>query len=185
MSSNIVHIPIEFNAEWFQSGYFVYVISVKHNNTDTYYYIGQTGDRFHQSARSPFYRLWGHYNPYNQKSGTDAQLFKGILKLLPNNDEVSNRIKVEKAINSKEIEIKADYFKIKDFTEEIGEKEHKQNRLLTENIETILIKKINEISTVLNDTSKIRSSKKPTNEEANKIANEIFEKFAKITGKSD
>lgn len=178
MSNNIVHIPIEFNAEWFQSGYFVYVISVKDNSKGIiHYYIGQTGDRYHQSARSPFYRLWGHYNPYNQKSGTDAQLFKGILKLLPNNDEVSNRIKVEKAINSKEIEIKADYFKIKDFTEEIGEKEHKQNRLLTENIETILIQKFNEIANILNDISKIESSKMPTNEEAIKIANEIFEKL--------
>ena len=177
MNNNIVHIPIEFNAEWFQSGYFVYVISVKHDSKGTYYYIGQTGDRFHQSARSPFYRLWGHYNPYNQNSGTDAQLFKSILKLLPKNDEVSNRIKVERAVNSKEIEIKADYFKIKDIADNVGKEEHKQNRLLTEDIETILIQKFNENANILNHKKEIGSSKIPTNVEAIKIAEEIFEKY--------
>lgn len=95
---------ITFDSDWFRSGYYVYVVKIEHYKKGTFYYIGQTGDRHHVAARSPFYRLMGHFNPYIIKNGTDSQLIKGLLKLglIETPEKPKNaRICMEEAIASK------------------------------------------------------------------------------------
>lgn len=133
MSEQIKHIEISFKSEWFQSCYSVYVLTIKHKENE-YYYIGQTGDRKHLSARSPFYRLMGHYSPYQ---GTDTQLVKGLLKykLIHKPEGKSLRVCLEDAFYNKQITVKADYFKIIDF----DEMEHPDKRKFVEKVEQLLI----------------------------------------------
>ena len=62
--------------EQFKQAYLIYIIEIDHNNSDKYYYIGQTGDRNYKSARPPFLRLAGHLS--TQEKTTENQLYKGI-----------------------------------------------------------------------------------------------------------
>ena len=134
MSDKIKHVEIVFNAEWFQSGYFVYVLTIKHQTKGVFYYIGQTGDRNHEAARSPFYRLMGHYSPY---AGTDAQLVKGLRKheLVIEAEGKSNRVCLEEAFCNKTIEVKANYFNVLEF----DNIDHIDKRKLVENVEQLVI----------------------------------------------
>lgn len=166
-------MKIEFNSEWFQSGYFVYVLVIEHKDNPTFYYIGQTGDRNHHSARSPFYRLMGHFNPYNLKTGTDAQLVKGLIKhkLIEVSEGESVRVAIERAISSNEIKITAHYFKIFDFDSE----DHKKRRNHTEDIETCLIQMFCKTSTtcVFNEKES-RNDTARQNKKAIDMAEQIY-----------
>lgn len=130
-------INFEFSSEWFKSAYYVYVLMVQHKTKGFFFYIGQTGDKKYTSARSPFYRLWGHFNPYNSKSGTDNQIIKGLLKygLIIKEDKQSLRYVIDKAFENNDISFSAKYFKIFDF----DNKGHKSKRLEVEMIEKHLI----------------------------------------------
>lgn len=133
MSEQIKHIEVKFNAEWFESCYSVYVLTIK-KGVEVFYYIGQTGDRKHISARSPFYRLMGHYSPYQ---GTDTQLVRGLIKnnLINIMEGKSLRVCLEEAFYNKHVEVKADYFKVDDFD---GTK-HSTKRILVEQVEQVII----------------------------------------------
>ena len=113
----IEQIVINFNPEWYQSAYYVHVLTIVHKTKGAYYYVGQTGDRKHVSARSPFYRLMGHFNTYNFSKSTDAQLVKGLFanNLIKEDEGQSKRVCVEEAIVNKTITIQAKYFKLNDF----------------------------------------------------------------------
>lgn len=177
MSIAISHIPIEFKPEWFQSGYFVYILTIKHKGKKTYY-IGQTGDRYHTSSRSPYYRLWGHLNPYNINTGSDSQLFKGLLKIIGNRKkEQSNRIKVEQAMASGDIELKADYFKIKEMPNNITRDEHIEYRKLVEDIETSIIQSIPK-EFLINKKHLKTHSKVVTNDKAKGFAEKIMKNLS-------
>ena len=114
LEQELKHIPILFTHDWFESGYFVYVITIVHKSKGEYYYVGQTGDRNHNAARSPFYRLMGHFRPYKS---TDNQLMVGLVSngLINLIEGKSTRICIEEAIFTKVIEVKSDYFKINEF----------------------------------------------------------------------
>ena len=114
MKKKLLHIPIVFNSDWFQSGYFVYVLTISHESKGTYYYVGQTGDRNHNSSRSPFYRLTAHFRPYKS---TDNQLVVGLVtnNLITPAIEKSIRVCIEESFVSKVLEVKSDYFKIDEF----------------------------------------------------------------------
>lgn len=136
MSGGLQHIHMQYTPEWFHSGYYVYVITVEQAGAQRYY-IGQTGDRNHLSSRSPFYRLWGHFNPYRS---TDSQLFEylhGALSEFP--DKSSRRLKVERALADGIIKVKADYFKIDDLPETLDKAVHKIRRKQVEDIELLII----------------------------------------------
>lgn len=139
MSAPIQHINFHYTPEWFASGYYVYIITVWHEG-DYRYYIGQTGDRNHLSARSPFYRLWGHFNPYKSADGQLFQSLKEILRV--DTRKISNRVKVESSIASGIISIKADYFKIFDLPEQLTRAEHTQMRKHVEDVESLIIQAI-------------------------------------------
>lgn len=68
-------IIIDLNPEWFKPGYYVYVVEAK-SEKQKYYYVGMTGDRKHLVARSPFYRMGGHFTL--SESSTQNQIIKGL-----------------------------------------------------------------------------------------------------------
>jgi hypothetical protein len=183
MSKNIKQLEINFNSEWFQSGYYVYVISITHNTKGIFYYIGQTGDRNNKSARSPFYRLMGHFNTYGvENPGTDAQLVKGLLNnnLIETPSESKKaRICIEEAIHNKSIVINAYYLKITDF----DNIDHHSKRQNVEEIELALINKFcdNKLR-IFNDMSKIGTQKQVNNDESNKLAKAFFDKIMRQKG---
>lgn len=172
--SEIKQMEISFNSEWFKSGYYVYVITIVHKTKGNYYYIGQTGDRKHTAARSPFYRLMGHFNPYNIKKGTDMQLVAGLIKygLIEKPCELKNaRICIEEAIESESIKIKADYYTISDF----DSTNHKVKRIFAEEVELALINNFRNADLKLfNDFNKIGDRKVIKNQDAINIAERIF-----------
>lgn len=159
---------IEFDSEWFESGYYVYVLKIvkKKNN---FYYIGQTGDRKHVSARSPFYRLMGHFNPYNTP---DSQLVKGLFNsnLLKKKNGESKRVCIEKAISCGKIKITAYFFKTDDF-DNIS---HNVRRAKTETIETILIHHCRKNGKKLFNEVNHDTSKAIKDNNAEKIAKKIY-----------
>ena len=66
---------IELKPEWFRMGYYVYIVVIVYKNK-RYYYVGMTGDRKHKVARSPFYRMGGHFSQL--KSSTQNQIIRGL-----------------------------------------------------------------------------------------------------------
>lgn len=175
------HLEINYKPEWFQSGYYVYILTIKHKTRGKYFYIGQTGDRNHSAARSPFYRLMGHFNTYNFKNkGTDAQLIKGLVNylLITTNNGKSVRQNVEDSLANGLISITANYFKIADFTGD----SHNKNRMRTEEIEISLLKMFNNANlNLFNDPEKIGDKKKIESlKEFHPEAIKIFKAYEKV-----
>ncbi|MDO9187595.1 MAG: hypothetical protein Q7W13_16410 [Bacteroidia bacterium] len=167
-------MEINYNSEWFESGYYVYVLIIEHHKKGRYYYVGMTGDRNHISARSPFYRMMGHFNTYNlNNSSHDSQLVAGLrdkkLIDIPQGKE-NIRVCVERAITNKIIEVRAKFNKIRDFDPE----NHKVNRIYLESVELNLIKifEDNELE-IFNKDTEITDYQK-NNKEALIKAKEIF-----------
>lgn len=173
MSKEIKHTEIVFDAEWFQSGYFVYVLTIKHQTEGMFYYIGQTGDRNHEAARSPFYRLMGHYSPYR---GTDAQLVNGIFenKLVIEVEGKSKRVCLEEAFCNKTIEVKANYFNVLKF----DNSDHIDKRKLVENVEQLVIANFaKENKKLFNRIEGKKSKSIPPIAAAQEVANTIIDFF--------
>lgn len=69
---------LEIDGKYLKSSYSVYVIELIAPDGN-YYYIGQTGDKVYNSARSPFRRFSGHLVDIN--SSTQNQLYRFVSKL--------------------------------------------------------------------------------------------------------
>lgn len=134
------HVRIRYDSKWFEPGYYVYVIRVHHKTKGTFYYAGQTGDRNHVSARSPFYRMNGHFIPY--ESATDNQMFKGLLnkKLIKPKKDERNRVCLERAVSSGTLIIETDFFLISP----IGVADHTSMRKSVEELEKAICYLLNE-----------------------------------------
>lgn len=161
------HVQLKFNSTWFQTGYYFYLLTLYKLNLPVFYYAGQTGDRKHTTARSPFYRLTSHLKPYN---GTDSQLANAIFKkgLLQELGYENNGYGLEQAFYKKELEVKADYFKLLDF----NGLDHEQKRKFSEDVEQLIIRQIPE-DKLINKITK----KKIENTEAEKLATQILKKL--------
>lgn len=72
---------------WFVMGYYVYVVVMKYEGSNRFY-IGMIGDRKHLTARSPFYRMTGHFM---LGGSTQNQIIKGIKAHL-NIAEVTDKV---------------------------------------------------------------------------------------------
>lgn len=68
-------VVIEINPEWFRHAYYVYFVTLLGDDRKMVY-VGMTGDRKHRIARSPFYRMAGHFNQLS--ASTENQIIKGI-----------------------------------------------------------------------------------------------------------
>ncbi len=123
-------VIIDLKPEWFKMGYYVYVVAMKFKK-ENYFYIGMTGDRKHKTARSPFYRMSGHFSLL--ESSTQNQVIKGIRR----NFEVGTDI--EKILG----EMKFTYYAymITPF-DKADTSNHDANRKHAESIESSLIHKM-------------------------------------------
>jgi len=124
--------------EQFRNLYSIYIVEIESKGFDKYFYIGQTGDRAHKSARPPFYRLSGHLN--TQEKSTENQIYKGIVEqILKLNWEKKDEVK-EKAnnflINSI---ITMTVYPIFEYKYNIESNLHKENRRKVEEIENLLL----------------------------------------------
>ena len=118
-------IPLQSN--WFENGYYVYTVVINYQN-ENYFYIGMTGDRKHVIARSPFYRMSGHFQ---LGKSTQNQIIKGIERVF------SVSAKDDNVLTAMNFTYYA--WKIKPFVNSITSEEHHLNRIVTEKIESNLI----------------------------------------------
>ena len=171
-------LEINYDSEWFTSRYYVYVIMIEVAK-DLYFYVGQTGDRHHIAARSPFYRLWGHFNPYNLKKGTDSQLMSSLFKrrIFRKKEGESNRLTIDRALAKKDAIIKAQFYPIEDFindNSQTSKDNHKQKRVFVEEIEKGVIEGLDH-QVVFNDLDKKGFQKIIVSEQAREISSLILQ----------
>lgn len=122
-------VIIHLQPEWFQNGYYVYVVTIKFND-EIYYYIGMTGDRNHTVARSPFYRMSGHFST---RKSTENQIVKGIERTFGASVKDDNVL----------TKMSFTYYSwmIQPFHKDIDKMKHHENRVAAEKIESGLIVK--------------------------------------------
>jgi hypothetical protein len=165
--------------EQLKSMYSIYVIVLK-NGLNKYFYIGQTGDRKHISARSPFLRLTGHLD--KQESSTQNQIYKGIMeKILKIKYDDKTYENVEKYFS--ELYLTMYSFPIYNFQYNASSNEHMEKRRKVEDIENILINEFTKKygkENILNKKFSLVYNFDNYAKEVNEIKNYIFEKEAKI-----
>lgn len=166
-TQKLEYVQFKLNSSWFQTAYYFYLLTLYKFNKPVLYYAGQTGDRNHVTARSPFYRLTSHLKPYN---GTDSQLANAIYKagFLNQFGYENNGYGLERAFFNKELEVKAAYFKLFDF----NGLEHEANRKFSEDVEQLVIRQIPK-DKLINKITK----RKIDNFEAEAIATRILKKL--------
>lgn len=143
------HTQITIKGSDLESTYGVYIILIKDaKEKPTHYYVGQTGDAKHISARSAFYRIAAHLG---YSKSTQNQLFKGIKDHLEIPDDAESREvrkKVEAWLKDKTLEIhfyKTDDFEfLKEGKEEFPDnhKNHTEKRQKTLALETALLQEL-------------------------------------------
>lgn len=172
---------LTISGTFFRSGYAVYVVEITHKATaKKYYYLGQTGDAHYLTARSPFYRMSGHFD-YGEKS-TQNQIFKGLCKLLgieKTEDPRKKREAVETFLV--EADIRYHVFRLHDFSYRNKDNDtHQRLRHNTLSVETALLRRFRERygDALLN--SKLTSLKREPTETEEAQIDGIFEKLNKI-----
>lgn len=154
-------IIIDLNPEWFKPGYYVYIVRA-HRDEQTFYYVGMTGDRKHLVARSPFYRMGGHFTL--SESSTQNQIIKGLKTIAKVVDVVSE-------LQSWNFKYYA--YLVEDFNKDVSAEEHKRKREIAEYTEASLIDLLRGHKyTLFNKDVRLK-----TDDSAKKRAQEIFKNF--------
>lgn len=154
-------ISIHLKPDWFEEGYYVYVYILQKANRK-FYYVGMTGDRKYQTARSPFYRMCGHFSKLN--SSNENQIIKGIKEKFSFKGEVSDLLP--------KIKMSVHFFKLRDkinSKRRDDKKKHGENRKYAEMIESVIIQKIRKVRGVESVINK-RISSKPNKHSENRGA---------------
>jgi hypothetical protein len=149
------HTQITIKGSDLESTYGVYIILIKDANDEpTHYYVGQTGDAKHISARSAFYRIAAHLG---YSTSTQNQIFKAIVKdqEFHDTDNRNVRRKVEAWLKDKTLEIH--FYKTDDFEFlKEGKEEHPENhekhtikRRITLALETALLQELEKTSKLI------------------------------------
>lgn len=138
------HYKFTIEGKQFKPSYIIYIIRVSSVDGGNYFYVGQTGDRKHITARPPFRRLAGHLDEINKS--TQNQLYKGILEKIlnihvPKEEKYTKEIKRKVSGFLEESGIEMFVVSVKEFPKDIKEKEHKENVRHVEDIEKNVIKK--------------------------------------------
>ena len=175
-------LELNYDSTWFTSRYYVYIIKIE-VTSETYFYVGQTGDRHFVAARSPFYRLWGHFNPYNLEKGTDSQLMRNLFQrnIFQKKEGQSNRSTIDRALAQKDAVIKAQFYPIFDFEDEntqLNRKNHTDKRVFVEQIEKGVIEGLDQ-DYLFNDLTKKGFAKIKVSTEARDISDKILADFKK------
>lgn len=139
------YFKIQIEGNQFLQAYLIYIIEVRHPNYETHYYVGQTGDRYHRTARPAFKRLSGHLS--DQGSSTENQLYKAIMVKILGLDiplkgkfDVDLKLRVTHFLQEATIEMHA--FPLKKFHEDCTLEYLKKNREFIEDVENEVIQRI-------------------------------------------
>jgi hypothetical protein len=159
--TNEPHSHITIKGSDLVSTYGVYIILIKDaKGKPTHYYVGQTGDAKHISARSAFYRIAAHLG---YSKSTQNQLFKGIKEHLEFPDHTENREvrkQVEAWLKDKTLEIHfyktAEFEFLQEGKEEFPKNhdKHTENRQETLALETALLQELENKKTNLTRINK-------------------------------
>jgi hypothetical protein len=153
---------IELQPEWFKMGYYVYIVLIQYKSKK-YFYIGMTGDRKYKTARSPFYRMGGHFSQL--KSSTQNQIIKGLQNKLSIDD-------VETALPNMRFTY---YSYLIDLFDRKDTSTHHVKRKRAEQIESSLIKKMK--AQFKDDSIFNKKVSRKKFEEGEIISNQLFEDF--------
>ncbi|MBC6995898.1 hypothetical protein QWY85_17220 [Neolewinella lacunae] len=124
-------VVIELQQEWFRHAYYVYFVTILDQDRRLVY-VGMTGDRKHTMARSPFYRMAGHFN---QLTSTENQIIKGIRKhcAIAVGDQAGLVAKL------KELKITYHAYPLYEFEFNGSAEDHQKQRQKTEQVESWLM----------------------------------------------
>lgn len=129
---NIKPVIIKLEKEWFRHAYYVYFVSIV-KDENKMLYIGMTGDRKHKTARSPFYRMAGHFSQLS--SSSENQVIKGLRKIY--NIDTTNQQELVELLESCQIIYHA--YPLSEFKFNIDKSEHTERRRFAEKVESFLI----------------------------------------------
>ncbi len=152
---------IKLKPEWFKMGYYVYVVVIDYKN-EKHFYVGMTGDKAYPTARSPFYRMSGHFSLAD--SSTQNQIIKGL----------KNKFNIDKKMLDKALqEMQITYYAwlLNEFDED-DHHGHRLKRICAEKTESALIQKMKKSypDKVFNDGISIKDY-----EEVNGIAEQLLQ----------
>ena len=126
-------VEMKLKSEWFRHAYYVYLVSVVDAREGRrFIYVGQTGDRAHLMARSPFYRMSGHFQ---QGRSTQNQVVKGLRDRYEIDDLDQKRL-VAKLLD---MDIAYRAYPLAEFEFGVSREKHQELRRCTERVETALI----------------------------------------------
>jgi hypothetical protein len=138
------YFKLELDGNHFVESYFVYLIEVTHADYGRFFYVGQTGDRNHFTARPAFRRLSAHLS--DQGWSKENQLYRHIAQKLLKHELVKNKVfepetKTGVGAFLREAKICMHVFPVKTF-DKAFEPEHKANRKYVESIENEVISQL-------------------------------------------
>jgi hypothetical protein len=138
------YFKIELDGNHFVDSYLVYIIEVTNDEYGRFFYVGQTGDRNHFTARPAFRRLSAHLS--DQGRSTENQLYRHIatqiLKYqLEKNKVFKTETKADVAKFLRKAKICMHVFPIRAFDRALIS-EHKANREFVELVENEVISQI-------------------------------------------
>lgn len=157
-------ITIKIEPQWFEMGYYVYIVNIKHKGR-SYNYIGATGSKRCEIARSPFYRMSGHF------SMRDDSQENQVKKYLMSELKIENDFDFQKELLK--MDIRYYMYKIDDF----DKKDHVAKREKAEKIESWIIKEFREKKLHVFNKKISRGPDANTGKLAQPIYNDIIEKI--------
>lgn len=136
------YFKIQIAGNQFAQAYLIYIIEVRHLDHEAHYYVGQTGDRNHRTARTAFRRLGAHFS--DQGHSTENQLYRAIVskilgldKPLPGKFNADIKSQVSNFLKASTIEMHA--FPLREFQDDCTPELHKENREFIEGVENEII----------------------------------------------
>ena len=149
---------LELKGEHFKRGYLLYVVEIKHGS-DSFYYVGQTGDRNYLTARPAFRRISGHFE--DRIKSTQNQIYKYIAENLigagKNHEQYSEDIKqkVETFLTNSRVIMYV--YRVIDFQPDIEMNVHKSNVQKVENLERNVIRDFISSGKIMMNKARIHS----------------------------
>lgn len=139
------YFKIQIAGNQFVQAYLIYIIEVRHPDHETHYYVGQTGDRYHRTARPAFRRLGGHLS--DQGHSTENQLYRAIVSRILRLEQPKQgrfdadiKSKVSNFLKASTIEMHA--FPLREFQDDCTLELHKENREFIEAVENEIIHRL-------------------------------------------
>ncbi len=137
---NFFKIPIK--GEQFQKAYLVYIVKVTRTEKGSFYYVGQTGDRNHKTARPAFRRLAAHL--CDQGHSTENQIYRALAQKVLRHDvkekkKFEDNVKIEMSDFLMQSEIELFAYAIKTYNKAPSTHDHHCDRKYVELIEKDII----------------------------------------------